>query len=92
MSATAETSATPSVDAEFAEKVRAYTVGEEIANSIIHGIGITLSISALTLLIVFAVQAHDGWALGAGIVYGTASHGRVRSTRSRSSTTAASIC
>lgn len=56
--------------AELAKKVHSYSVGEEIANSIIHGIGITLSISALTLLIVFAVQAGNGWALGAGIVYG----------------------
>jgi hemolysin III len=47
-----------------------YTLGEEIANSIIHGLGVTLSISALTMLIVFAVQSGSGWALGAGIVYG----------------------
>lgn len=49
---------------------RPYTLGEEIANSIIHGLGVALSISALTLLIVFAAQAHNNWALGAGIVYG----------------------
>lgn len=49
---------------------RPYALGEEIANSIIHGLGATLSISALTLLIVFAVQAGNGWGLGAGIVYG----------------------
>ncbi len=49
---------------------RPYTLGEEITNSIIHGVGVTLSIAALTLLIVFGVQAHDGWVLGAAIVYG----------------------
>jgi hemolysin III len=49
---------------------RPYTVGEEIANGIIHGLGATLSIAALTMLIVFAAQAGNGWALGAGIVYG----------------------
>jgi hemolysin III len=54
------------------DRVRAYTLGEEIANSIIHGLGVTLSISALTMLIVFAAQAHNGWAMGAGIVYGIA--------------------
>jgi hemolysin III len=47
-----------------------YTFGEEVANSIIHGLGAALSIAALTLLVTFAVQAHNGWALGAGIVYG----------------------
>jgi hemolysin III len=52
------------------DRARPYTVGEEIANGIIHGLGVTLSISALTLLVVFAAQAHNGWALGAGIVYG----------------------
>ena len=67
-------SATPS-PAETPEpmgtsKVRPYTLGEEIANSIIHGLGIALSISALTMLIVFSVQAGNSWALGAGIVYG----------------------
>jgi hemolysin III len=49
---------------------RPYSVGEEIANSIIHGLGTTLAISALTMLIVFAALFGDGWALGAGIVYG----------------------
>jgi hemolysin III len=50
--------------------LHSYTLGEEIANGVIHGVGVTLSISALTMLIVFAAQAHNGWALGAGIVYG----------------------
>jgi hemolysin III len=66
------TTATPSDydPAAIHDRARAYTLGEEIANSIIHGLGVTLSISALTMLIVFAVQADNGWALGAGIVYG----------------------
>jgi hemolysin III len=51
---------------------RPYSLGEEIANSIIHGLGTTLSISALTLLIVFAAQSGNGWALASGIVYGIA--------------------
>jgi hemolysin III len=59
-------------DAEEFEAVHPhpYTFGEEVANSIIHGLGAALSIAALTLLVTFAAQAHDGWALGAGIVYG----------------------
>ena len=49
---------------------RPYTVGEEIANSVIHGLGAALSVSALTMLVVFAAQSGNGWALGASIVYG----------------------
>lgn len=51
---------------------RDYTLGEEIANSIIHGLGIGLAVAALTLLIVFAVQSGDGWRLASAIVYGVA--------------------
>ena len=49
---------------------RAYTLGEEIANSIIHGLGVGLSVAALTMLIVFAVQSGNPWALASAIVYG----------------------
>ena len=69
MSATATASIDESSEAPL-DRARAYTLGEEIANSIIHGLGVTLSISALTMLIVFAAQANNGWALGAGIVFG----------------------
>jgi len=50
--------------------VRAYTLGEEIANSVIHGIGIALSIGALAILVVFGAMSGSGAKLGAGIVYG----------------------
>jgi hemolysin III len=50
--------------------VHSYTIGEEIANSVTHGIGITLSISALTLLVVFAAQTGNSWTLGASIICG----------------------
>jgi hemolysin III len=59
-----------SAETRGSKELHAYTLGEEIANGIIHGVGVTLSISALTMLIIFAAQAHNGWALGAGIVYG----------------------
>lgn len=49
---------------------RDYTVGEEIANSITHGVGVAFSIVALTLLVAFAVLYGDRWALGSGIVFG----------------------
>jgi len=51
-------------------KGRPYTLGEEIANSVIHGIGVVLSIAALTMLLVFAGWAQNGWAIGSAIVYG----------------------
>lgn len=49
---------------------RDYSLGEEIANSITHGIGVAASIVALTLLVAWAVLYGDGWALGSGIVFG----------------------
>jgi hemolysin III len=49
---------------------REYTVGEEIANSITHGIGVAVSIVALTLLVAWASLYGDGWALAGAIVFG----------------------
>ena len=51
------------------KEVKAYSLGEEIANSIIHGIGIGLSVAALVLLIVYAAEG-DVWRLASAIVYG----------------------
>jgi hemolysin III len=55
---------------ELAQKVRAYTLGEEIANSIIHGVGVGLSIAALAILLVFAAQNGSGWAIAGSLVFG----------------------
>ena len=55
---------------ELSQKVRQYSVGEEIANATTHGIGAVLGVVALTLLIVRA-WPHGGLALLAAIVYGT---------------------
>ncbi len=52
--------------------VRDYTLGEEIANSIIHGLGIGLSVAALVVLVAFAVLADDGFKLASAIVFGIA--------------------
>lgn len=41
--------------AQLAQKVKRYTIGEEIFNSVSHGIGALLSIAALVLLVVFSV-------------------------------------
>jgi hemolysin III len=51
---------------------RPYTLGEEIANSSIHGVGVALSIAALVLLVVFATFSGDPYRLGSSIVYGVA--------------------
>jgi len=54
------------------DKLRAYTLGEEIANSVIHGLGIGLSVAALVVLVAFAVLEHDPYKLASSIVYGVA--------------------
>jgi hemolysin III len=48
-----------------------YTIGEEIANSITHGIGTALSIAALVLLVVFASMAGKPWQIVSFSIYGT---------------------
>lgn len=50
--------------------IREYTFGEEVANSVTHGVGIILSIAALTLLIVAALNGGGGIKLAAGIIFG----------------------
>lgn len=47
-----------------------YTIGEEIANSVSHGIGCALSIAALILLIIRAVQHGAGTHLAAALFMG----------------------
>jgi hemolysin III len=46
------------------------TKGEEIANSITHGIGAGLSIAALTILVVFASLKGDAWRIVSFSIYG----------------------
>ncbi len=48
----------------------AYSLGEEIANAVTHGVGIALSIAGLTLLIVLASLYGDRWQVASAIVYG----------------------
>jgi len=52
--------------------VREYTLGEEIANSVIHGLGIGHSVAALVILVAFAVLANDPYKLASAIVFGVA--------------------
>ncbi|MCY9516857.1 PAQR family membrane homeostasis protein TrhA [Paenibacillus apiarius] len=47
-----------------------YSRGEEIANAITHGVGVVLSVAALTLLIVFAALYGDPIHVVSFIIYG----------------------
>lgn len=65
--------AAPITDAaSISDRYRPYSLGEEIANSIIHGLGVGLSVAALVLLIMFAVKSGDPFKLASVIVYGGA--------------------
>lgn len=47
-----------------------YSVGEEIANCVTHGIGAIMSVAALTALIIFAARYDEGRYLASAIVFG----------------------
>ena len=51
--------------------VMGYTVGEEIANSITHGIGAGLSVAGLTLLVALAAIYGDVWRVVSFSIYGS---------------------
>ena len=46
------------------------TLGEEIANSISHGIGAALSVAGLTILVMVAADGGDPWRITTGAIYG----------------------
>jgi hemolysin III len=48
-----------------------YTLGEEIANSITHGVGAGLSIAGLTVLVVLAAIYGDVWRVVSFSIYGS---------------------
>lgn len=48
-----------------------YTLGEEIASSITHGIGTALGIAALVILVVLAARQGDAWRIVSFSIYGT---------------------
>ena len=50
---------------------REQSIGEEIANSVTHGIGAALSLAALVLLIVFSSLYGDAWRIVSFSIYGT---------------------
>ena len=50
---------------------RVQSLGEEIANSVTHGIGAALSIAALVILVVFASRRGDAWQIVSFSIFGT---------------------
>jgi hemolysin III len=49
---------------------RPYSLGEEIANSVTHGVGALLSVAGLIVLVVFSVFTKDPVRIAASIIYG----------------------
>ena len=62
--------ASSSADERRGLRNRLYSLGEEIANSVSHGVGVLLGIAALVLLIVMAVSHGGGVRLAAAIIMG----------------------
>jgi hemolysin III len=50
---------------------RTYPRGEEIANSVTHGLGVALGVAALVLLVIQAAALDDAWRVTAFAIYGT---------------------
>lgn len=63
-----DTSASPSTPAVLDD---AYSVAEEIANSLTHGVGAVLSIVGMILLLFYASQMNDPWKVVSFSIYGS---------------------
>jgi hemolysin III len=50
---------------------KTYTLAEETANALTHGLGALLAVTALVLMIIRAAHSGDNWSLVAGAVYGS---------------------
>ncbi len=51
-------------------ETKPYSLGEEIANSVTHGLGLVLAVIAFAVLVVGAVQVGDPWRVGSFSFYG----------------------
>ena len=51
------------------ETSHSYSLSEEIWHSTIHGIGLLLSVSALSIMCVFAAQSGDGAKIASALVF-----------------------
>ncbi|MDD3669276.1 MAG: hemolysin III family protein [Alphaproteobacteria bacterium] len=50
--------------------IRPYTLSEEVWHSIIHGVGIALSIAALAILVAFSAVEGNAWAVVSTAIFG----------------------
>lgn len=55
----------------MADELKSYSLPEEIANSVTHGIGFLLALAALVLLVVFSALRGTVWHVVACSIYGT---------------------
>lgn len=60
----------PTIDPRHLAGVKQYSLGEEIASSVLHGTGAVLAVAGLTLMLVFAGMQADGYKVAAAIIYG----------------------
>lgn len=51
---------------------RAYSLGEEVAHSVTHGVGALLAVVGLTAMVVLSAGRHDPWRLGSSLAFGLA--------------------
>jgi len=51
--------------------IPSYTLGEEIANSVTHGIGLLLAIAGMSILTLFATRFGDVWHLVSSLIFAT---------------------
>ena len=47
-----------------------YSLKEEIASSVIHGVGILLSLIALVVMLYYAIRYGNGWHIAGALVFG----------------------
>ncbi|MDP4108536.1 MAG: hemolysin III family protein [Bacillota bacterium] len=47
-----------------------YSIGEEIANAVSHGLGALLSIAGTVLLLIYSVLQHDNYKIASSAIYG----------------------
>ncbi len=52
-----------------AANIASYSLGEEIANSITHGLGLILAITGLVVITVCAVRYGDAWHIVGGVIF-----------------------
>ncbi len=61
----------PTKDPNESRPRRLYTLGEEIANSLSHGLGAALSVAGLVVLVVLAARLGDPWRVTSFAIYGS---------------------